>query len=107
MTTPPQVFKAFCVSQGLPAPVEEFAFAKAEGRKWRFDYAWPDHKIALEVHGGAWVNGGHNRGSGFLRDMVKFRRAGCLGWKVISYTPQELMRIQTIADVKEAIQNKG
>lgn len=105
MTTPPHIFKAFCVSQGLPQPESEFAFAKAEGRKWRFDYAWPEYKIALEVHGGAWANGGHNRGSGFLRDMEKFRRAACLGWRVLGYTPQELMRIQTVADMKEAIQN--
>jgi hypothetical protein len=37
---------------GLPDPEPEYAFAKALGRNWRFDWCWPDFKIALEVEGG-------------------------------------------------------
>jgi hypothetical protein len=39
------------VEAGLPEPEQEFSFAKAIGRNWRFDFAWPFYKIALEIEG--------------------------------------------------------
>lgn len=43
-------FLMLCRDFGLSSPVSEYKFH--ESRRWRFDYAWPDHKIALEVEGG-------------------------------------------------------
>lgn len=37
---------------GVPDPEPEYAFAKAMGRNWRFDFAWVAWKIALEIEGG-------------------------------------------------------
>ncbi len=54
-------------------------------RKWRFDFANPTNKIAVEIDGGAWVGGRHNTGSGFIADMEKLNAATCLGWKVLRY----------------------
>jgi len=36
---------------GLPEPEREYRFHPR--RKWRFDAAWPDAKLAVEVEGGA------------------------------------------------------
>lgn len=60
-------------------------------RKWRFDYAFPAAKIALEIDGGTWrKGGGAHRGKGFLRDLEKGREAVILGWAVLRFTPQEI-----------------
>lgn len=73
----------------LPKPVAEHRFAAP--RKWRFDFAWPPHKVALEVEGGIWVNGAHTRGKHFLSDIEKYNRASELGWRVVRCTPQTIM----------------
>ena len=83
------LFSRVCVASGLPHPIPEFPFAPP--RRWRFDYAWPDHKIALEVEGGAWTRGRHTRGSGFIRDMAKYNQAALLGWRVFRVTPDQLL----------------
>jgi very-short-patch-repair endonuclease len=57
-------------------------------RKWRFDAAFPSAKVALEIEGGVWNYGRHNRASGFLKDMEKYNEAAMLGWRVIR-TPWE------------------
>jgi hypothetical protein len=36
---------------GLPVPSEEYFFATVIGRDWRFDYAWPAYRLALEIEG--------------------------------------------------------
>lgn len=71
-----------------PPPIREFLFHPA--RKWRFDVAWPWQRIALEVEGGAWVQGRHVRGKGYLNDMHKYSEAAALGWRIIRVTPDEL-----------------
>lgn len=58
-------------------------------RLWRFDYAIPDLRIAIEIDGGIWINGRHNRASGYIGDMEKFNAAATLGWVVLKFTPQE------------------
>jgi len=54
--------------------------AAAGLQNWRFDFAWPDIKFAVEVEGGAWVGGGHNTGKGFTQDLKKYHQASRLGW---------------------------
>jgi very-short-patch-repair endonuclease len=69
----------------MPEPVEEYKFCPA--RKWRFDYAWPGPKVALEIEGGIWTGGRHTRGAGFSEDMDKYNMAGKAGWRVFRFTP--------------------
>lgn len=83
-----QIFFALCRDEGIPVPQTEYRFDGS--RKWRFDLAWPDQKIALEIEGGVWTGGRHNRGSGFVKDIEKYNRAACLGWRVLRTVPQEL-----------------
>lgn len=72
----------------LPAATPEHRFHPE--RKWRFDFAWAPQRIALEIEGGTWQYGRHNRATGFLRDMEKYREAALLGWMVLRVTPEEL-----------------
>ena len=69
----------------LPDPVREFRFHPE--RKWRFDFAWPDRKIAVEVEGGVFLpKGGHTTGVGYTKNCEKYNAAALLGWVVLRYT---------------------
>jgi len=59
-------------------------------RKWRFDYAWPSHRVAVEIDGGQWItNGGrHNRDS----DREKLNNAAAMGWRVLRFSTQQVDR---------------
>ncbi len=83
------LFSRVCAAAVLPAPTPEYRFAPP--RRWRFDYAWPHHKVALEVEGGVFSGGRHTRGAGFLNDMEKYNAATLAGWKVLRVTPKELL----------------
>ena len=37
-------------------PEREFRFCE---RRWRFDFAWPSHKVAVEIDGGIFIHGRH------------------------------------------------
>lgn len=58
----------------------EYRFAPP--RRWRFDFALPEKKIAIEINGGVWSNGRHVRGRGYLKDREKINTAQALGWRV-------------------------
>lgn len=66
---------------GLGGYVPEYYFARP--RRWRFDLAYIDSMIAIEIEGGGWVHGRHVRGSGFAKDLEKYNEALCLGWRVL------------------------
>lgn len=77
-----------CKIAGLPPHVDEHRFH--EKRRWHFDLAWPERKLAVEVHGGTFSRGGHNRGLGMARDAEKQRAAVIHGWRVLTFTQLDL-----------------
>ena len=100
----PAVFINFCVQMGLPAPVAEYHF-NADGfpdTKHRFDFAWTDCKLALEVDGGRFVGGRHNTAKGKEGDDRKMNIAACRGWRRIVRYPENLLTLATVQMVKEA-----
>ena len=68
---------------GLPRPEREFRFHPS--RRFRFDFAWPDMKLAVEIHGGEWIQGRHHRAPGFLKDCEKMNEATILRWRVLVF----------------------
>lgn len=76
---PAQWWKA----NGLPVPKVEFLFHPI--RKWRFDYYFPDHRVAIEIEGGVYKYGRHNRAIGFLKDMDKYNAAAEMGIRLLRY----------------------
>jgi len=73
--------KAAGYSEGM-----EMGHRFEKGRKWRFDFAWPEQMVALEVEGGIWAGGRHTTGKGFTNDCEKYNHATCMGWKVLRVT---------------------
>jgi very-short-patch-repair endonuclease len=69
-------------------PVAEHRFHPV--RRWRFDWAWPAERLAIEVEGGVFLPGGgrHTRGAGFTADCEKYAEAAILGWRVIRVLPR-------------------
>ena len=78
-----ELFALHCKVKGL-SPVREWSFAKP--RRWRFDFSWPKEKLAVEIEGGTWINGRHNRGSSIEAEMEKYNTAALLGWTVLRFT---------------------
>lgn len=95
------VFTTICKTDLRVECVKEFKFHPV--RKWRFDYAIPEHKIALEVEGGVWTGGRHTSSVGFIKDMEKYNTATLMGWRVFRTTPDELYRLKTLNLLKTAI----
>lgn len=65
---------------------EEYRFHPV--RKWRFDFAWEEKKVAVECDGMAWQAGGgrHNTDS----DRDKMNNAVVLGWRVFRFSGKQL-----------------
>ena len=73
---------------GLPAPQLEYRFHPE--RRWRFDLAWPEYRLAVELDGGEWLmhGGRHNTDA----DREKLNHAAVLGWRVMRFSGQMLER---------------
>lgn len=84
--------------------LKEFKFH--HDRKWRLDYFIPEYKIAIEVEGGAFSQGRHTRGVGFINDMEKYNEVTKMGYRLLRYTPQQLLTAQPLKDIKAIILNK-
>jgi very-short-patch-repair endonuclease len=89
------------LSQELGLPMWEKEYRFHPKRKWRFDYAWSAYKIAVEIEGGSWVGGRHNRGAGFAKDCEKYNAATAAGWRVFRLTGSmiTLENVQPIIDL--------
>lgn len=81
--------------------VREHRFDPVRG--WRFDFAWPQRKWALEVEGGTWVGGGHNRGKGYMEDCEKYAAATLAGWRVLRATTDHVKAGTALAWVIAAL----
>ena len=109
MSTP--LFLKLLAANRLPEPTPEHRFDTA--RKWRFDFAFVAHKVALEVEGGiyghrrkdgSWsTKGAHSTPAGILRDMEKYNAAALQGWRVLRVTPSTLCTSATFDMLKVAL----
>lgn len=94
-------FARWCQAHGIPAPTPEHQFAPP--RRWRMDWAWLEQRVYLEMQGGIWTNGGHNRGSGYVRDMEKFNAAAVAGWRLLLVVPEDLFTEATAQLIRNAL----
>ena len=79
-------------------PLErEFRF-HAE-RRWRADFAHLASRTLIEIEGGIYVNGRHNRGAGFSADLEKYLEACLAGWRVFRLGPDQI----TMANVERLV----
>ena len=65
--------------------------------------SWPESKLYLEVDGGIWITGGHNRGAQILKDWDKRNSATILGWRGLWCQPKDLCTEAMVATIKAAL----
>jgi very-short-patch-repair endonuclease len=82
-------------ANGLVGYEREFHFAAKLGRDWRFDFAYPVYKIAVECEGSEYAAGRHTRGSGFTADCEKYNAAAALGWTVLRFPGHRIQKDTT------------
>ncbi len=74
----------YCEQKGWPVPVPEHRFDSV--RKFRFDGAFVERKLAIEIHGSVFTQGRHTRGKGFSTDQEKWALAALAGWRILPVT---------------------
>lgn len=105
----PKIVTSYFLSCGLPEP--EFEFRFYEKRKWRWDLAWPYFSsyeqcrigVAIEVQGGIWTSGRHNRGAAMLKEFEKLNEAAAMGWRVLFVQPKDLCTMETVNLVRRCL----
>lgn len=83
----------------LPPAEREYRFHPT--RRYRFDIAWPDRKLALEIEGVVYpdkrdddrtvLRGRHVTPKGFRDDCIKYGEAFALGWTVLRVLPEQIL----------------
>lgn len=116
-----------CVRFNLPKFEREWMFAKGvelpeypkkdypHGRKWRFDYAWPQYMLAVEIDGFVVrmisgqliVQGRHATIGGIYEDIEKNTSAVCLGWTVLRFGVKNVSTEYAIRNTMRALCLKG
>jgi very-short-patch-repair endonuclease len=88
----------------LCQPVREYQFHAI--RKWRFDFAWPDIRLAVEIEGGIWTGGRHTRGKGFVGDCEKYNEASLMGWTVLRFPVDQIASGEALQFIEKALKQK-
>jgi very-short-patch-repair endonuclease len=86
------LFNQHCMDKALPAPQRQYLFATSLKRKWRFDFAWPEFKLAVEIDGGIWIVGAHAHPTRILDNMEKGNAAVLLGWYVLHFSVAQVTK---------------
>ena len=111
---------ALLQAHGFPRPETEYRFHGE--RRWRFDFAWPTARVALEKEGGIYqgagqrcsccrqpIGGAHRSTRGILRDIEKYNAATALAWHVVRQPPDRVLRLSSLKlhpDFRRAVFSK-
>jgi hypothetical protein len=72
---------------------------------YRWDFAWPDLKVAVECNGGVWSGGAHGRPKGILRDYDKANRGRLAGWTLIAVTQRDVTSGEALRLIARALED--
>ncbi|SEL77355.1 Protein of unknown function [Blastococcus sp. DSM 46786] len=86
-------------SSRLPRPVAQHTVRDGDGFVARVDFAWPDHRLAVEYEG-RW----HGERQNVARDRRRLNRLTAAGWTVVFVTAEDLAEpVQLIARIAAAL----
>lgn len=75
-----------------------------ETRRWRFDFAVPSKKLAVEIEGGLYNGGRHTRGKGYELDLEKYQAAQLDGWTVYRCSPSMVKSGDAVRTVEKLLE---
>lgn len=61
-------------------------------RRFRADFYIPAINCLVEIEGGVWTRGRHNRPKGFINDCEKYNLATVHGYKVLRFTSEDIRK---------------
>jgi hypothetical protein len=67
----------------------------------------PEHRLLVEIEGGAWSGGRHTRGKGFADDLRKYDAAMKLGWTVYRCDPAMVQAGHAIETIRMLLRLKS
>lgn len=112
---PEELYGEQCRAFRLPAVEPQLRFAKAIGRQWRFDFAFPQYKLAVEIEGlvvmrlagELVVRGRHASIKGIKDDMEKYNTAALFGWTVLRFQQQDVKPKRAIEMTMRVLAARG
>ena len=86
------------------AAVEQYRIVP--GRRYAWDVAFVEQRVAIELQGGLWSAGAHSRPKGILRDYDKHNLATAHGWRCLYFAADHLEDdpADVIAQVKSVLE---
>jgi len=95
--------------------VQQLHFAKTIKRRWRFDFAFPEFKVAVEIDGvvmkqigGKWFTmGRHADVTGMRGDCMKGNAAIMYGWAVLHFLQDEIKPERALTTTLRVLALKG
>lgn len=90
--------RSLAETRGLPVFVREHRFHPT--RLWRFDVAFPEQRVAVEIDG----RGRHQTVDGVRKDCEKLNEAARLGWRVLRFPATDRLKAREWARlIKEVV----
>lgn len=110
--TPTDEILHYCRRRGLPPPALEYQFVSF--RDWKFDLAWPELLVAVEIQGGSFggkpcpvckrrPGGRHNSGPAMRDEFEKLAHAAIRGWSVIPLMPEQVKEATGLDWIRRAL----
>ena len=99
------IMKHQMTDAGLPVMLVDHVFH--DERKWRLDFASPRWMVCMEVEGGSWVGGRHNRPKGFEDDILKYNEAAIEGWLLVRATTGMVKDGRALSALERAFEAAG
>lgn len=112
---PEELFASQCRAVGLKFE-RQVLFAKAAmGRQWRFDFAFRECMVAVEIQGVVvrriggkiYTMGGHADVKGMRNDHRKHNAAILLGWSVLQFMQDDIKPRRAITTTIAVLQSRG
>jgi very-short-patch-repair endonuclease len=116
ISAPEELFATQCVMYRLPPALRQHLFAKQTlGRRWAFDFAFPEYWVAVEIDGVAVkrlagqlvVMGRHASIEGIKGDHEKINTAILLGWSVLRFLQTDVKPRRAIETTMRVLAARG
>ena len=80
-------------------------FKAIPGRQFKWDFAFPESRLLIEVQGGTFSRkkSGHKTGMGINRDCEKSNLAVIAGWRVLAFDTKHIHSGQALAWIQLAL----